>query len=197
MPICEYICSRCRQQFETIVLSTREKISCPKCASTVVEKQLSVFSSRASGSDGAPSSSGGCGCTPQTCAFRDHYAALHEAGARHVFGLSTQDTPYQREAVERLHLPFPILSDEKLQLAEAFSGLLGAAFVGIRDLRIGCTQLARTGLEFAVQLSFRRVGRAGKHAPCRPLPGCLRNGRARSHWATPAACRHNRLRRVS
>ena len=44
---------------------------------------------------------------------------LIEAGATRVFGLSTQDGAYQREAAERLHLPFPLLSDEKLALTEA------------------------------------------------------------------------------
>ena len=62
---------------------------------------------------------GARGCTPQSCAFRDHHAELLTAGAARVFGLSTQDTTYQREAVERLHLPFPILSDEKLALTRA------------------------------------------------------------------------------
>jgi peroxiredoxin len=61
---------------------------------------------------------GARGCTPQSCAFRDHFAELKAAGAAQVFGLSTQDTAYQAEAVERLHLPFPILSDEKLTLAK-------------------------------------------------------------------------------
>jgi peroxiredoxin len=36
-----------------------------------------------------------------------------------VFGLSTQTTEYQREAVDRLHLPFPLLSDERLELTRA------------------------------------------------------------------------------
>ena len=54
---------------------------------------------------------GARGCTPQSCAFRDHYQELQALGAG-VFGLSTQDTDYQKEAVERLHLPFPLLSDE-------------------------------------------------------------------------------------
>jgi hypothetical protein len=36
-----------------------------------------------------------------------------------VFGLSTQDTAYQREAAERLHLPFPLLSDAELELTRA------------------------------------------------------------------------------
>jgi peroxiredoxin len=62
---------------------------------------------------------GARGCTPQSCAFRDHYEELRRAGAAQVFGLSTQDTAYQREAVERLHLPFELLSDEKLAFARA------------------------------------------------------------------------------
>src|SRR5258706_10884418 len=57
--------------------------------------------------DSIPGARGG---TPQSCAFRDHHTALQEAGAAQVFGLSTQDSDYQREAVERLHLPFAILS---------------------------------------------------------------------------------------
>ena len=56
---------------------------------------------------------GARGCTPQSCAFRDHHAELRALEAR-VFGLSTQDTAYQREAVARLHLPFPLLSDADL-----------------------------------------------------------------------------------
>ena len=62
---------------------------------------------------------GARGCTPQSCAFRDHYAELKTLGVEHLFGLSTQDTDYQREAVARLHLPFAILSDEKLAFARA------------------------------------------------------------------------------
>ena len=62
---------------------------------------------------------GARGCTPQTCAFRDLHKVMIAAGAARVFGLSTQDTAYQREAAERLHLPFPLLSDEKLALTKA------------------------------------------------------------------------------
>jgi peroxiredoxin len=69
--------------------------------------------------DGWDNIPGARGCTPQSCAFRDHAAELTALGVAHLFGLSTQDTAYQREAVERLHLPFPILSDEKLQLTHA------------------------------------------------------------------------------
>jgi peroxiredoxin (alkyl hydroperoxide reductase subunit C) len=64
---------------------------------------------------------GARGCTPQSSAFRDHFGALKVAGVDAVFGLSTQDTPYQREAVERLHLPFPILSDSALALTQALN----------------------------------------------------------------------------
>lgn len=59
---------------------------------------------------------GARGCTPQSCAFRDHYKELLSLGAD-VFGLSTQTTDYQREAVERLHLPFELLSDAELKFA--------------------------------------------------------------------------------
>jgi peroxiredoxin len=62
---------------------------------------------------------GARGCTPQACAFRDLHADLRAAGAKAVFGLSTQGHDYQAEAAERLHLPFPILSDEKLALSRA------------------------------------------------------------------------------
>jgi peroxiredoxin len=61
---------------------------------------------------------GARGCTPQSCAFRDHHGELEALGAR-VFGLSSQATEYQREAAERLHLPFPLLSDEQLAFASA------------------------------------------------------------------------------
>ena len=62
---------------------------------------------------------GARGCTPQSCGFRDLYEELRAHWVAHVFGLSTQDTDYQREAVERLHLPFPLLSDAALRLALA------------------------------------------------------------------------------
>jgi peroxiredoxin len=69
--------------------------------------------------DGWDAVPGARGCTPQSCGFRDHFAELKRLGVSHVFGLSTQDTAYQREAVERLHLPFAILSDQDLRLTRA------------------------------------------------------------------------------
>lgn len=62
---------------------------------------------------------GARGCTPETCGFRDHHAELKAAGAE-VFGLSTQDNAYQREMVDRLHLPFAILSDADAELTRAW-----------------------------------------------------------------------------
>ena len=64
---------------------------------------------------------GARGCTPQSCAFRDHFAELRRLGMDHLFGLSTQDSDYQQEVVERLHLPFPILSDH----THAFGNAIG------------------------------------------------------------------------
>lgn len=98
-----------------------QEVSLAKLAGRVV-----VFAYPRTGEPGKPSLvgdwdmiPGARGCTPQTCAFRDLHKVLIEAGAARVFGLSTQDTAYQRAAVERLHLPFPLLSDEKLALAKA------------------------------------------------------------------------------
>jgi peroxiredoxin (alkyl hydroperoxide reductase subunit C) len=62
---------------------------------------------------------GARGCTPQTCAFRDLFAELKAAGAAQVYGLSTQSNDYQTEMASRLHLPFPVLSDEKLEMTSA------------------------------------------------------------------------------
>lgn len=69
--------------------------------------------------DGWDDIPGARGCTPQSCAFRDHHAELSSFGVSQVYGLSTQTSGYQREAVERLHLPFALLSDENLALASA------------------------------------------------------------------------------
>jgi peroxiredoxin len=62
---------------------------------------------------------GARGCTPQSCGFRDHFAELKRLGVAQLYGLSTQDTAYQQEAANRLHLPFSVLSDEKLAFTKA------------------------------------------------------------------------------
>lgn len=63
---------------------------------------------------------GARGCTPQSCAFRDHFDEFKQLGIT-VYGLSTQDPVYQAEAVKRLALPFQLLSDEALKFSSALN----------------------------------------------------------------------------
>ncbi len=101
---------------------------------------------------------GARGCTPQSCGFRDHHAELTELGAG-VFGLSTQDTAFQREAAERLHLPFALLSDAELSLTRALR---------LPTLRVaGITLLKRIGLvirDGVIEKAFYPVFPPGAHA---------------------------------
>ncbi len=85
---------------------------------------------------------GARGCTAEACSFRDHHAELTAAGAR-VFGLSTQPTEYQQELVQRLHVPFPILSDAGLAFTEALR--LPASQVEGRTLLKRLTLILRAG----------------------------------------------------
>jgi peroxiredoxin len=86
---------------------------------------------------------GARGCTPQTCAFRDLAAEFAAAGCR-ILGLSTQDTEYQREMVERLHVPFPVLSDAALALSRALR--LPTVEIGGLTLLRRLTWIARDGV---------------------------------------------------
>jgi peroxiredoxin len=61
---------------------------------------------------------GARGCTPETCAFRDHHKEIARLGAD-VYGVSTQDSSYQQEMVRRLNVPFEVLSDADLKLVTA------------------------------------------------------------------------------
>jgi peroxiredoxin len=63
---------------------------------------------------------GARGCTPQSCSFRDHYQELQALGAE-VLGLSVQNTEYQKEMVDRLHLPFPVVSDSDYRFQRALN----------------------------------------------------------------------------
>ena len=63
---------------------------------------------------------GARGCTPQSCAYRDHYQELQALNGN-VYGLSVQSTDYQREMATRLHLPFQVLSDEQYQFQQALN----------------------------------------------------------------------------
>ena len=71
--------------------------------------------------DGWDQIPGARGCTPQSCSFHDHFGELTRLGVAQLYGLSTQNTAYQKEAATRLHLPFAILSDEKLTLTRALN----------------------------------------------------------------------------
>jgi peroxiredoxin len=61
---------------------------------------------------------GARGCTPQSCGFRDHAAELEKHGAR-IVGLSAQSLDDQQELAERLHMPFPVISDPDRRLGDA------------------------------------------------------------------------------
>jgi peroxiredoxin len=62
---------------------------------------------------------GARGCSTEACDFRDHFADLQAAGAAQVWGLSSQDPDYQAEVVDRLRLPFRMLSDPEFTVADA------------------------------------------------------------------------------
>ncbi|MBP1848974.1 peroxiredoxin [Rhizobium halophytocola] len=91
---------------------------------------------------------GARGCTPQSCAFRDHFAELKAAGADHLFGVSVQDGDWQREAVERLHLPYPLLSDRDLSFARALQ--LPSFAAGGQTLLKRLTMIVKDGTVSAV-----------------------------------------------
>ncbi|MFS0703901.1 peroxiredoxin [Cellulomonas sp. 179-A 9B4 NHS] len=61
--------------------------------------------------DGWDAFPGARGCTAEVCSMRDHLAELRDAGAGEVLGLSGQAAADQRAAAERLHVPYPLLSD--------------------------------------------------------------------------------------
>jgi peroxiredoxin len=70
--------------------------------------------------DGWDAIPGARGCTPQNCAIRDSHRAFADLGVA-VYALSTQTTAYQAEMAERLHLPYPVLSDAELRFARALN----------------------------------------------------------------------------
>jgi peroxiredoxin len=102
---------------------------------------------------------GARGCTPQSCSFRDHFAVLKALGVSHLFGLSTQDTAYQREAAERLHLPFPLLSDADLKFARAL-GLPTFSAAGMTLLK----RMALVAADGTIVKAFYPVFLADKNA---------------------------------
>ena len=71
--------------------------------------------------DGWDEIPGARGCTSEACGFRDNIDALRNAGVNAIYGMSTQDTAYQSELVDRLHLPYAMLSDTNLMLRDAMA----------------------------------------------------------------------------
>src|ERR1700736_3967987 len=110
---------------------------------------------------------GARGCTPESCSFRDHYQELLDAGVGRVFGLSSQDSDYQREVVERLQLPFQMLSDPTLSLAAA----VGRPDLGRRRCDVGGVGSATEG---QVQVGHDRCLCTRRHQVC----GATVRGRA-------------------
>ena len=88
---------------------------------------------------------GARGCTPQSCSFRDHQNELAELGAK-VFGLATQSPEYLRGEVERIHLPYELLSDQHLAFKEALS-------LPIFDVTVA-------GMQVLKRVTLVKIGRA-------------------------------------
>jgi peroxiredoxin len=85
---------------------------------------------------------GARGCTPQSCSFRDHYQDLQAIDTQ-VYGISTQTTDVQLEAVKRLHLPFELLSDADFKLTTSLQ--LPTFEVGNRRLIKRLTWIVQAG----------------------------------------------------
>lgn len=85
---------------------------------------------------------GARGCTPQSCAYRDSLAEFSALGAT-VVGISAQSPEEQREFAEREHIPFALLNDSSLHLAEQLR--LPTFTVDGRTLYKRLTFIARAG----------------------------------------------------
>lgn len=94
---------------------------------------------------------GAKGCTAESCEFRDLAAEFSRVGLS-IYGLSTQDTVYQQEAVERLHLPYPLLSDPNVQLGRAL-GIETFKYSGT-ELYKRCTLVVRDRVIVMAQLEI-------------------------------------------
>ena len=96
----------------------------PVCLHDIPAERVVLYCYPRSGTPGVPVPKewdlipGARGCTPETCSFRDHHAQFRSLGAE-IFGLSTQTTAYQQEFVQRLRLPFEILSDTDFVFTKA------------------------------------------------------------------------------
>jgi putative FmdB family regulatory protein len=67
MPIYEYACPGCGARFEKLVRRFGETVSCPGCARSDVEKQLSVFAVASAAPLPAFAGCGAAGCGEGAC----------------------------------------------------------------------------------------------------------------------------------
>lgn len=94
--------------------------------SELAARRATLYIYPATGTPGRPSPDGwdaipgARGCTPQSCAFRDHAGDLAALGAR-VAGLSAQSLAAQIEFAEREHMPYPVIADPDLRLRDALA----------------------------------------------------------------------------
>ncbi|MDA0634530.1 redoxin family protein [Nonomuraea sp. MCN248] len=109
--------------------------------------------------EGWTSIPGASGCTPQACGFRDHYDDLRAAGAERVYGVSSQPSDYQRELVDRLRLPFAMVSDEAFGLRDALR--LPTFEAGGLTLYRRLTLIVKDGI---IEKVFYPVFPPGRHA---------------------------------
>lgn len=126
--------------------------------------------------DGWDAVPGARGCTTEACDFRDHHAELLDAGATAVYGLSSQDSHYQRELVVRLRLPFDMLADPDLTAADALQ--LPTFTAGGLRLFARLTLLLRDGV---IEHVFYPVFPPSQHA--REVLGWLRRNGSSSAGA--------------
>lgn len=103
---------------------------------------------------------GARGCSTEACDFRDHFADLGAAGADRVFGMSSQHPPYQAEVADRLSLPFTMISDTRLALADALR-LPTFAAPGHDRLYTRLTLMVRDG---AIEHAFYPIFPPNTHA---------------------------------
>jgi peroxiredoxin/DNA-binding transcriptional MerR regulator len=109
--------------------------------------------------EGWDSIPGARGCTAEACGFRDHHAELRDAGAARVYGLSSQDSDYQRELARRLRLPFAMLSDQGFALRKVLGLPVFAAGAMILYERL--TMIVTDGV---IEQVFYPVSTPGQHA---------------------------------
>jgi len=68
MPIYEFKCSACDNQFEALVLGSRDKICCPQCKGNDLQRLMSACAFKSGESFTPASGSSGCtSCSSHNC----------------------------------------------------------------------------------------------------------------------------------